>query len=126
MGNRGEGSVPRLEGLGKDFTDKMIVLQGTAIRGQERRVQALRKKVNPKCWQSLPRIPFQAAKHVFPIIIKNRFIFWEAVTEGGFDCGDATDEQVILSPDPQVKIAEFKNQILNLRHETTEFPIHLA
>ena len=48
------------------------------------------------------------------------------VTEGGFGCGDATDEQVILSPDPQVKIAVFKNQILNLRHETTEVPVHLA
>jgi len=48
------------------------------------------------------------------------------VTECGFDRGDATDEQVILSPDPQVKIALFKNQILNLRHETIEVPVHLA
>ena len=109
IGNGGEGSDPGFEGLGKDLTDKVIVPRGTAIRGQKGRVQALRKKVNPRFWQPLPRIPFEAAKHVFPIIIKNGFVFWEAVTEGGFDCGDATDEQVILSPDPQVKIAVFKN-----------------
>lgn len=125
-GANSEGSIPRFEGLGKYLTDKVIVPRGTAIREQEGRVQALRKKANPRCWQSLPRIPFQTAKHVFPIIIKNRFIFWKAVTEGGFDCGDATDEQVVLSPDPQVKIAVFKNQILQLRHKAAEFPIHLT
>lgn len=69
---------------------------------------------------------FRGCEHVFPIIIKNRFIFWEAVTEGGFDCGDATDEKVILSLDPQVKIAEFKDQILHLRYKAAEFPIHLT
>lgn len=82
--------------------------------------------MNRRCWKSLPRIPFEAAKHVFPIIIKKSFIFWEALTEGGFECGDTTDEQVILFPDPQVKIAVFKNQILNFRHETTEVPVYLT